>query len=165
MKKSEFPRMHVSLYVNDIEKTVSFYRSFFEQEPSKVKPGYAKFTLSEPSLIISFVENKDRVQPLFGHLGFQLETEKQMLDRLEKVKQLGFGIKEEIGSNCCYAKQDKFWISDPDGHRWEVYYLHEDVEWNDPEYSETAEACCSPSMLVEPANEKEPCCDPSGGCC
>ncbi len=165
MKKSEYPRMHVSLYVKDIERTVNFYNTFFGQEANKVKPGYAKFILEKPSLIISFVENEKAVEGNFGHLGFQVETEEEMLQRLETVKASGLGTLEEIGTNCCYAKQDKFWVMDPDGYRWEVYYFHEDVEWNDPHYSNEKEACCSPAMVVEPANKEEPCCDPAGGCC
>ena len=66
--------MHVSLYVSDIAKSVAFYTQFFGQEPAKVKPNYAKYVLENPSLIISFVENKERVQSNFGHLGFQVET-------------------------------------------------------------------------------------------
>jgi catechol 2,3-dioxygenase-like lactoylglutathione lyase family enzyme len=54
-----FPRMHVSLYVSDMQKTIAFYNSFFGQEPQKVRPMYAKYILDKPSLIISFVENKD----------------------------------------------------------------------------------------------------------
>lgn len=157
--------MHVSLYVKDIERTVSFYEKFFNQSAAKTRPGYAKFMLEKPSLIISFVENEKEVQPMFGHLGFQVETLDQMTERLDAVKELGLDTAEEIGTNCCYAKQDKFWVMDPDGYRWEVYYFHEDVEWNDPHYDNKAEACCSPAMIVEPANEKEPCCDPAGGCC
>ena len=74
MKTNQFPRMHVSLYVSDIQRSVGFYTKLFGQEPTKVKPKYAKFTLESPSLIISFVENKERVQQNFGHLGFQVET-------------------------------------------------------------------------------------------
>lgn len=169
MKTEKFPKMHVSLYVKDIEKTVSFYQTFFNKKADKVKPGYAKFYLDKPALIISFVENKEHVQPMFGHLGFQVGTEAEMHERLAAVKQNGLGTLEETGTNCCYAKQDKFWVMDPDGFRWEVYYFHEDVEWNDPKYSESGkvEACCSPSMMVEPAKDKEPCCEPTGGsgCC
>ncbi len=164
-EQSNFPRMHVSLYVKDINKTVEFYKTFFNQEASKVRPGYAKFTLDKPSLIISFVENEKHVSGNFGHLGFQVGTEAEMLQRLADVKEAGLGSMEEIGTNCCYAKQDKFWAMDPDGYRWEVYYFHEDVEWNDPQYSNSSESCCSPAMVVEPSKKNEPCCDPASGCC
>jgi catechol 2,3-dioxygenase-like lactoylglutathione lyase family enzyme len=163
---TEFPRMHVSLYVKNIEKTVEFYQNFFNQEATKVKAGYAKFTLDKPSLVISFVENAKNITPLFWHLGFQIDTEEELTKRLEAAKLLKFDTLEETGTACCYAKQDKFWVMDPDGYRWEVYLLHEDVEFNDPQYQTEAEACCSPNMVVEPTPvAAEPCCDPASGCC
>ena len=72
---TEFPRMHVSLYVKNLERTVDFYQNFFGEVATKVKPGYVKFTLEKPSLIISFVENSENINPLFGHLGFQKELQ------------------------------------------------------------------------------------------
>ena len=161
--KNPFPRMHVSLYVTDIQKTTEFYTSFFGVEPNKIKPGYAKYILEDPSLIISFVQNKDRVQENFGHLGFQVETEEELNLRLWEAKKKNLVAKEETGTNCCYAKQDKFWVNDPDGVQWEVYYFHEDVEFNDPHYEMTeAKACCSPAEkgkknLSELTTEKSCC--------
>lgn len=168
----EFPRMHVSLYVSDMAKTLAFYSSFFGQKPEKVKPGYAKYTLSQPSLIISFVENKDRVQSNFGHLGFQVETLEELNTKLAYAKEQNLVSKEEIGTNCCYATQDKFWANDPDGVQWEVYYFHQDAEFNDPHYElATASACCTvsaaqvksdcgcnASVATEAVVEKAACC-------
>jgi catechol 2,3-dioxygenase-like lactoylglutathione lyase family enzyme len=147
MKSNSFPRMHVSLYVSDIGKSTDFYTSFFGIEPAKVKPGYAKYILESPSLIISFVENKERVQQNFGHLGFQVETVEELNMRLWDARMKKLVAKEEIGTNCCYAKQDKFWVNDPDGVQWEVYYFHSDAEFNDPKYeSKEASACCTPEQ-------------------
>ncbi len=129
-----------------IQKTVEFYNSFFGIEPNKVKPMYAKYILEEPSLIISFVENKERVQENFGHLGFQVETIEDLNLKLWDAKKKNLVAKEEIGTSCCYAKQDKFWVNDPDGVQWEVYYFHEDVEFNDPHYeNKETTACCMPA--------------------
>lgn len=144
--KNPFPRMHVSLYVSDIQRSVNFYTAFFGTEPVKVKHNYAKYVLENPSLIISFVENKQRVQSNFGHLGFQVETLEELNAKLQEAKAKNLVTKEEIGTNCCYAKQDKFWANDPDGVQWEVYYFHEDAEFNDPHYeTEAASACCTVS--------------------
>jgi catechol 2,3-dioxygenase-like lactoylglutathione lyase family enzyme len=138
--------MHVSLYVTDVEKSIAFYSSFFGQEPVKVKPKYAKYVLESPSLIISFVESPGRVQQNFGHLGFQVESIAELAQRQSEATRKGLLSKVEIGTNCCYAKQDKFWVNDPDGVQWEVYYFHEDAEFNDPHYgSKEAEACCTVS--------------------
>ncbi len=161
--QNPFPRMHVSLYVSDIQKTIEFYNSFFGQEPSKVKPYYSKYILEEPSLIISFVENKERVQENFGHLGFQVASEEELNMRLWEAKKKNLVAKEESGTNCCYAKQDKFWVNDPDGVQWEVYYFHEDVEFNDPHFeNKEASACCTPAnkenkSLAELGAEKSCC--------
>lgn len=146
MNTNNFPRMHVSLYVRDLAQTTSFYTSFFGTEPVKVKPMYAKYVLESPSLIISFVENKERAQPHFGHLGFQVETVEELNKRLWEAKMKNLVSREEVGTNCCYAKQDKFWVSDPDGTQWEVYYFHQDAEFNDPHYEMSkASACCLPA--------------------
>ena len=146
MAQDIFPRMHVSLYVTDIQKTTEFYSAFFGVAPAKERPKYAKFVLESPSLIISFVENPERVQPNFGHLGFQVETLEDLNIKLWQAKKQKLAIREEIGTNCCYAKQDKFWVNDPDGVQWEVYYFHEDAEFNDPHYElMEASACCMPA--------------------
>ncbi|MFY9311540.1 MAG: ArsI/CadI family heavy metal resistance metalloenzyme [Bacteroidia bacterium] len=146
MKTNPFPRMHVSLYVSNIQKSINFYTTFFGQQPVKVKPNYAKYVLENPSLIISFVENKDRVQQNFGHLGFQVESIEELNKRLVAAKAQNLVSKEEVGTNCCYAKQDKYWANDPDGIQWEVYYFHEDAEFNDPHYEMAeATACCTVS--------------------
>ena len=138
--------MHVSLYVSDINRSVDFYTNFFGQQPTKVKPNYAKYVLENPSLIISFVENKDRVQSNFGHLGFQVETLAELDTKLADAKIKNLVSKEEIGTNCCYAKLDKFWVSDPDNVQWEVYYFHADAEFNDPHFEMLeANACCTVS--------------------
>lgn len=170
--KNSFPRMHISLYVSDINETVRFYSVFFGKPAEKIKDGYAKFILDSPSLIISFIENPDRVQHNFGHLGFQVETEALMQSHLKKARSLGIVTKEEIGTACCYAIQDKFWVNDPDDIQWEIYYFHEDAEFNDPKFETTDEnACCMPTTQkqekpkVKIATIAANSCDPGSGCC
>ena len=146
-----FPRMHVSLYVSDLTASIRFYSTFFGQEPTKVRPGYAKYTLDSPSLIISFVENPERVRSNFGHLGFQVETLAEMETRLEAARITGLVPREEMDTACCYARQDKFWVNDPDGTEWEVYYFHEDAEFNDPRYQQEYDAAANSQCCIAPA--------------
>lgn len=176
--------MHVSLYVKDIASTVNFYTAFFGQPASKVKPGYAKYELEDPALIISFVQNEERVRSNFGHLGIQVATKELMEERLEVARKFGLVSLEEMGTACCYAVQDKFWTTDPDGHQWEVYYFHEDVEFNDPKYAlEENAVCCSPETVnaapeeektasngkprirLSELNKQGASCEPGSGCC
>ena len=180
MAQNPFPRMHVSLYVSNLMATVNFYSTFFGVPATKIKPHYAKYVLESPALIISFVENAERVLSNFGHLGFQVETKNEMEQRLAVARKQGIVSKEEIGTSCCYAVQDKFWATDPDGHQWEVYYFHEDAEFNDPHYelSDTT-SCCMPTqneVKFTKIVEKTPIfqelalatavvCTPGGGCC
>lgn len=170
MKNQQFPKMHVSLYVSDIQKTVKFYTQFFGQKAQKVKEDYAKFVLESPALIISFVQNQSRVQQNFGHLGFQVETKAQLEKSLNYAKKQQLEVLEEIGTNCCYANQDKYWVRDPDGVQWEVYYFHEDVAFNDPHYStQNEEACCTPSFpekkKIKLSSLNQSSCEPGSGCC
>jgi catechol 2,3-dioxygenase-like lactoylglutathione lyase family enzyme len=187
METAVFPRMHVSLYVSDLTATVNFYTAFFGQPAAKIRRGYAKYVLDKPSLIISFVENPDRVASNFGHLGFQVETVEEMEQHLAQARKTGLLPREEMGTSCCYAKQDKFWVNDPDGVEWEVYYFHADAEFNDPRYQQeydqadnsSAQCCIAPATeeivttapmmftLVDatPAASAAAACTPGGGCC
>jgi len=184
MEASTFPRMHVSLYVSDLTATVNFYTAFFGQPAAKIRRGYAKYVLDQPALIISFVENPERVASNFGHLGFQVETVAEMEQRLVVARKAGLVAREEMGTACCYAKQDKFWVNDPDGVEWEVYYFHADAEFNDPRYqeeydaSQSSQCCIAPAApeevlttapmaftLVEASTTVAAACTPGGGCC
>ena len=170
MENSLFPRMHVSLYVSNVEQTITFYDSFFGRSPEKVRKGYAKYLLEKPSLIISFVENPDRVQQNFGHLGFQVDSINELTGRLTAAQNAGLLTREEIGKNCCFATQDKFWVTDPDGVQWEVYYFHADAEFNDPHYEQEKASACCVAPNEQPKHElknlvAETCCAPGAGCC
>jgi catechol 2,3-dioxygenase-like lactoylglutathione lyase family enzyme len=155
--KANYPKMHVSLYVNKLEESIQFYNSFFGQEAAKIEVKYAKYILDEPALIISFIENPSKVQPYFGHLGFQVESVEELNKKLALAKASGIVSSEEMSTSCCYALQDKFWLHDPDGIAWEVYYFHKDVTFNDPHYAleENKQMCCS---AAENQNVKEACC-------
>ncbi len=164
------PRMHVSLYVADIHKTVNFYDQFFDQKADKVMADYAKYILESPALIISFVQNPERVHSNFGHLGFQVETSEKLNSLLEVARVNGLVKKEEIDSNCCYANQDKFWVNDPDGHQWEVYYFNHDTTFNDPQFEDfSASACCTPPKVekkkIKLSDLNQVACEPNSGCC
>lgn len=136
--------MHVSLYVTDIQKSVAFYTLFFGVEPSKIRLGYAKYHLDTPALVISFIQNPAKVSSQCGHFGFQVASNEELSQKLQEAKSKGLEVREEMGTQCCFALQDKFWVSDPDGFQWEIYVFKEDAEFNDPHYSQdTAQACCS----------------------
>lgn len=119
-------RMHISMFVNDLDETVRFYEIFFGQPATKHLADYAKFEVSEPPLVISF--NPDR-KPVAGgavnHLGIQVKSTDVVMRMKERFDRAGFLTDEELATPCCYAVQTKVWVGDPDGNRWEVYVVTE----------------------------------------
>ncbi|GAA3332624.1 hypothetical protein GCM10020331_093510 [Ectobacillus funiculus] len=44
-----------------------------------------------------------------------------------------------MNTTCCYAVQDKFWVTDPDGNEWEFFfYTKADAEV----YAKQLDTCC-----------------------
>lgn len=125
----DFPtasRMHISMFVNDIDETVRFYEIFFGQPATKHLPDYAKFEVAEPPLVISF--NPDRKPTAGGavnHMGIQVKSTDIVMRMKERFDRAGFLTDEELATPCCYAVQTKVWVGDPDGNRWEVYVVTE----------------------------------------
>ena len=131
-------KMHVGINVTDLNSSIEFYTKVFNAEPLKVKPDYAKFLLEDPGL--NFTLNlKDEVSGnQVGHFGFQVENQEEVMKHKERLEGLGFFAREEMDVTCCYATQDKFWVTDPDGNEWEFFYTKGDVE-----SMSTPSACCS----------------------
>ena len=134
-------KFHIGLNVSDIGQTTAFYQKLFGQEPVKVKQGYSKFELDNPGLVISFIE-ADKVGPQFGHLGIRVNNRLELAEKKQAIESL-IDIKlEEKNTTCCYAVQDKFWVRDPDGYEWEVYYFIKDAESGASTKSNDLVGCC-----------------------
>jgi len=148
-------KTHVSLNVNDIDESVKFYRAMFGIDPMKLKPGYAKFDIAEPALnlTLNYVgEIKDH--GALNHLGIQVRSTDAVLEARERMRLAGLATFDEMNTDCCYALQDKIWVTDPNGYRWEVFVV---------KVGDTApEVTASPSDIVEPASAQS-CCAPT--CC
>ena len=63
-----------------------------------------------------------------------------LLRIVTELKERGVVSDEEKREACCYALQDKFWLTDPDGNRWEIYTVLEDLEG---EAAGAQAACCA----------------------
>jgi catechol 2,3-dioxygenase-like lactoylglutathione lyase family enzyme len=139
---------HLALTVSDVERSIPFYEALLGIAPAKVKPGYAKFEVSEPAL--NFTLNQgDRGESLgaFNHAGIQVASTDDVLATSLRLRNAGLEPVEEMDTTCCYARQDKIWVRDPDGTPWEVFTTHEDVEdfGEAPEAAMTGavdSACC-----------------------
>ena len=129
-------RIHVSLNVADIDASVLFYRRLFGVQPSKVRPGYAKFDLQSPPVNFSLNQGKPEKPGTLSHLGIQVSSTQEVLAMRDRWREAGLDPRDEMQTDCCYALQDKAWVRDPDGNEWEVFVVLQDTE-------DRTSSCCS----------------------
>ncbi|RBY84699.1 ArsI/CadI family heavy metal resistance metalloenzyme [Blastococcus sp. TF02A-26] len=120
-------RIQLALDVDDLDAAVAFYRALLGTEPAKRRPGYANFAVADPPLKLVLLENPGRGGVL-NHLGIEVEATEQVRDEIARLSGEGLVADEEIGTTCCYARQDKAWVTGPDGERWEVYTVLADSD-------------------------------------
>jgi len=121
-------KVHVHLVVSALSRSEAFYANFLGTEPVKQMPGYSKFLPDWCPVNLAISEEGASAGAASAHhLGIQVDTPEEVRAHLGRVKAAGLEVDEELGVTCCYANQDKFWVTDPDGLRWEVYYLNYDV--------------------------------------
>ena len=120
-------RMQLALNVDDIDEAIAFYSKLFNTAPAKVKPGYANFAIEEPSLKLVLLENPGHGGTL-NHLGMEVESSDQVHAEIARLADEGLFTEEELGTTCCFATQDKVWVTGPGGERWEVYTKLADAE-------------------------------------
>jgi catechol 2,3-dioxygenase-like lactoylglutathione lyase family enzyme len=120
-------KAHLSLNVRNVDQSIQFYRKMLGIEPSKVRTGYAKFDVQNPPL--NLVLNETPVSGRSGalsHLGIQVRSTEDVLATRQRWNDAGLSTHDEMQTSCCYAVQDKTWVSDPDGNEWEVFVVLED---------------------------------------
>lgn len=135
-------RFHTHLPVDDIQKTQDFYTVLLGANPVKRKPDYVKFLT--PELNIAFSNHNPVPSMTQVHLGFEVETQ-DALDHLRaRLIEAGLPIENHETTACCYATQDKFWITDPDGYRWEIYRILGDAE----QFVDENSSCCKLASIT-----------------
>lgn len=121
-------RFHLSLNVAQLERSVAFYRILLGREPAKCRPDYAKFELDDPPLVLSLEPSpRARGGPL-NHLGFRMADSAGLVAVQMRLERAGIHTQRQEGVECCYARQTKFWVTDPDETLWEIYTLEEDID-------------------------------------
>jgi catechol 2,3-dioxygenase-like lactoylglutathione lyase family enzyme len=120
-------RFHLSLNVSDLRRAAAFYETLFGKAPAKVRADYAKFELDDPPLVLSLEPSGAGRGGALNHLGFRLPDAAQLVAMQERLERAGIRSKREEGVECCYARQTKFWVTDPDGTLWEFYTLEGDL--------------------------------------
>ncbi len=141
-------RIQLALNVDDLETAVGFYSTLFGTEPAKRKPGYANFAVAEPPLKLVLIENPGHGGSL-NHLGVEVESSEKVHSEIARLSEAGLFTEEQIATTCCFATQDKVWVTGPGEERWEVYTVLADSEsfGTAPEFvevsdKEAVQACC-----------------------
>lgn len=136
-------RVQLALNVDDLESSITFYSKLFGVAPAKRKPGYANFAVTEPPLKLVLLENPGKGGSI-NHLGVEVDSSDKVHSEIARLTGAGLFTDEEIGTTCCFATQDKVWVSGPGGQRWEVYTVLADSEsfGTRPELLDATESGC-----------------------
>jgi catechol 2,3-dioxygenase-like lactoylglutathione lyase family enzyme len=144
-------RVQLALNVADIDAAVAFYATLFGTEPAKRRPGYANFAIADPPLKLVLFENPAATGTL-NHLGVERESMEEVEREADRLESAGLSLDTEGDVVCCWARQDKHWVTGPDGQRWENYVVLADdrpelegktaLDLAEDGAAEPAAACC-----------------------
>jgi catechol 2,3-dioxygenase-like lactoylglutathione lyase family enzyme len=113
-------RFHVHVHVDDLPKNIAFYSAMFGAEPARVESDYAKWMLEDPR--INFAISSRGRTPGVGHLGFQVDSEDELAALKSQAHKADMSLLDEGKTSCCYARSDKYWVTDPQGVAWEQFH-------------------------------------------
>jgi catechol 2,3-dioxygenase-like lactoylglutathione lyase family enzyme len=133
-------RVQLALNVEDLDQAITFYSNLFDTEPTKRKQGYANFVIADPPLKLVLLENPGQGGSL-NHLGVEVDSSEIVHAEIARLTEAEMFTEEEIGTTCCFATQDKVWVTGPGGERWEVYTVLADAE-SFGETAAEATSCC-----------------------
>jgi hypothetical protein len=158
-------RFHVHVAVANLDESIGFYSTLFGSVPTVRKPDYAKWMIDDPR--VNFAVSQRARQPGVNHLGIQVDNADELDALHERLAKADKNLVEETGATCCYAKSDKYWITDPQGVAWESFHTLGDVPvYGEDANAEATAACCVP---LKSESASDPCCVPtaakSGGRC
>jgi catechol 2,3-dioxygenase-like lactoylglutathione lyase family enzyme len=120
-------RVQLALNVDDLDEAVAFYSKLFDAKPAKLKEGYANFAIAQPPLKLVLLQNPGKGGSI-NHLGVEVESSEKVHEEIARLSADGLFTEEEIGTTCCFATQDKVWVTGPAGEKWEVYTVLADSD-------------------------------------
>jgi catechol 2,3-dioxygenase-like lactoylglutathione lyase family enzyme len=138
-------RVQLALNVDDLDEAITFYSKLFNTEPAKVKPGYANFAITDPPLKLVLLENPGHGSTL-NHLGVEVASSDTVTAEITRLTGQDLFTEEEINTTCCFASQDKVWVTAPDGEKWEVYTVLADSDTFGPNTEQPNDCRPSPDI-------------------
>lgn len=137
------PRVQLALNVRDVDEAVDFYSALFDTPPAKRRPGYANFEVATPPLKLVLIEAEEG--GTLNHLGVEVGDTTAVAAAADRLRSGGLATLAQDATDCCYAVQDKVWVTDPDGAPWEWYTVLADSTTEEFEASTIPAAstsCC-----------------------
>jgi catechol 2,3-dioxygenase-like lactoylglutathione lyase family enzyme len=148
-------RVQLALRVADLEASVAFYSKLFGAQPAKRRPGYANFAIAEPPLKLVLLEGAPGEPTRLDHLGVEVRTTEEVTKATTRLAAEGLATATEEDTACCYAVQDKVWVTAPGDEPWEVYVVKSD---SDVLGDDTIPApCCTPAATTDSTAEPAAC--------
>jgi len=163
-------RFHVHISVDNLDASIRFYSTLFAAQPAVRQPDYAKWMLEDPR--VNFAISARR-QPIgVNHLGFQVDSGEELRGLQAQLQAADAQLVQENDQPCCYARSDKYWVTDPTGIAWETFHTLGSI----PVYGEdtavfnhgaspvplsqaaAGTACCVPAAKTESNAERSSCC-------
>ena len=141
-------RVQLALNVGDLDASIEFYTKLFQTPPAKIRDGYANFAIAEPPLKLVLIAGGGEPGTL-NHVGVEVETTDEVAAAVKRLQAEGAACDVHDATTCCYAVQDKFWITGADKREWEIYTVLADapasIQTPAPQPTESAPACCGPA--------------------
>ncbi|GGQ12144.1 glyoxalase [Streptomyces virginiae] len=135
-------RVQLALRVADLEGSIAFYSKLFDTEPAKRRPGYANFAIAEPPLKLVLIEGAAGEETRLDHLGVEVASTEDVGAAATRLGEAGLATSEENDTTCCYALQDKVWVTGPGKEPWEVYVVKADADTLAKSAEGAPQACC-----------------------
>jgi catechol 2,3-dioxygenase-like lactoylglutathione lyase family enzyme len=120
-------RVQLALRVADLDASIEFYSRLFDTTPAKRRPGYANFAIAEPPLKLVLLEGRPGEDTRMDHLGVEVESTDLVASATNRLADAGLATRVEDNTTCCYAVQDKVWVTGPGREPWEVYTVTGDA--------------------------------------
>ena len=156
-------RFHVHLHVDDLGQSVGFYSKLFATEPARLEGDYAKWMLEDPRLNFAISQRGGQIG--VNHLGLQTDSDQELESLNGQLQRADLATQAEKAVACCYARSNKYWITDPTGIAWETFHTLGSVPTFNGEAERAAEACCTPTAGPTPIRKAVGVPVRSAGCC
>lgn len=145
-------RVQLALNVGDLDASIEFYTALFGVGPNKVREGYANFAVVDPPLKLVLISGQGEPGTL-NHVGIEVASTEQVAAAAQRMAGEGAACEVQDSTTCCYAVQDKVWVSGPE-IPWEIYTVLADAAAMMPPDGE----CCVPEATVVSIESPSSCC-------